>query len=156
MMPKGGWNRKSDDERRATGTFRPSRGDDARDRRLAANVFAGPGFQDVPDPEFPLGDVGQRKYFELAGRLLEQGKLSNATRETAEQVAVLWESQHQRMACGERVPAYLTRDIARFLATLKLAEDTTPIGGNVGAADEPNPFEIIGAALAPFATGRLR
>lgn len=154
-MPKGR-SRKSDDERKANGTYRPSRSSEALDRRIAANVFAGPGYQDVPDPEYPLGDFGQRKYFELAGRLLREGKLSRATRDITEQVAILYEIQRQRMACGDRVPAYLTRDISRHLAMLKLAEDTTPIGGNVGARTRENPFSICGALLAPFAPRGLR
>ncbi|GJD59608.1 hypothetical protein [Methylobacterium dankookense] len=155
-MPSGGNNRKSDDERRASGSYRPSTSSAARDRRIADNIYAGPGFRDVPDPEYPLGDFGQRKYFELAGRLLAEGKLSRAMRDTAEQVAILSEIQHQRMACGERVPAYLTRDISRHLAMLKLAEDTTPIGGNVGARAQENPFRFCGALLAPFAPRGLR
>lgn len=31
-MPRGGWNRLSDDEKRRRGTFRPSRGEEARSR----------------------------------------------------------------------------------------------------------------------------
>ena len=86
----------------------------------------------------------------------EHSRKSNDTGSPEVQVAILSEIQHQRMACGERVPAYLTRDISRHLAMLKLAEDTTPIGGNVGARAQENPFRICGALLAPFAPRGLR
>ena len=154
-MPRGGL-RKTDEELQASGTFRPSRSNAAKDRRLAENIFAGPGFQDVPDPEYPLGNFGQRKYFELCGRLLNEGKLCAGTRATAEQVAILMESQRADMASGKRVPAYLTREISKQLALLRLAEDLTPIGGNVSVQQKPNRFAACGAILASFAPGRVR
>jgi hypothetical protein len=130
--------------------------DERRARQLAEKVFAGPGFIDVPDPSMPLSDFEQRKYFELCGRLVAQGKLTAATRDGVEQIAILYGAQYQRLSCGQRVPAYITRDIARLTANLRLVEDLTPIGGNVGLKPKENPFDLCGALLAPFAPGRLR
>lgn len=156
-MPKGGWhNAKSDEEKRITGSYRPSNSEAARARKLAENVFAGPGFTDVPDPTLPLSPFEQRQYFEVCGRVLAQGRLTDSTRKIAEQMALLYGQQHQRLTCNERVPAYITRDLMRLTASLKLVEDTQPIGGNVGTSKKENPFGVIGALIRPFAPGRLQ
>jgi hypothetical protein len=148
--------RKTDAERKASGSWRPSNSSEAQDRRIAENIYAGPGYQDVPDPEMPLAGVGQKKYFELCGKLLEQGKLTYTTRATAEQVAILTEAQHQRLVCGQRIPVYLTRDISRFMALLKLSEEVAPIGGNVSIVPKENPFDPCGSLLVAFTPERLR
>jgi hypothetical protein len=154
-MPRGIHNGVSDERRKASGSFRPSNSEEARGRRLSAKVFAGPGFQDIPDPEFPFGEYGLRKYFELAGRLLREGKLSRATQQIAEQLAIQYEIQHQRASCGQRQQATASNNIMKFLALLKLSEDLTPVGGNVSIERKKNPFGPCGG-LAALAKVRLR
>jgi hypothetical protein len=150
-MPSGGWNRKSDEHRKLTGTFRPSDSDAAKARRLAEKVFAGPAFKDVPDPTLPLSRYAERIYFQFAGRLLDQGKLTASTAEICELIAVVKDDQHIRVTSGKTVPTYSIRELSKHIASLKLIEDTQPIGGSVGAPKEENPFRIIGKVIRPFA-----
>lgn len=155
-MPRGIHNGVSDEQRKASGSFRPSNSEEARGRRLSEKVFAGPGFVDIPDPDYPFGEYGLRKYYELAGRLLKQGKLSGSTMQIAEQLAIQYEIQHQRASCGQKPGTSTTAVIMRLLALLKLTDDLTPVGGNVSVTPQENPYDVCGALLAPFTPGRLR
>lgn len=146
----------SDEEKKARGTFDPRYSEEARGRRLSDKLFAGPGYQDVPDPENPLTDYEQKIYFELCGQLLRQGKLTMSTRDIAEEVALLKGSRRMKIECGLKVPAYITRDIMNYSGKLKLVEDTSPIGGNVSFQPKANVFDVCGTLLAPFAKGGLR
>lgn len=154
-MPAGGI-AKTDAEKRLNGTYREGRNVAAQQRRLSEKVFAGPGFQDVPDPKYNLGDWGQREYFRLCGKLLAQGRLSESTVAVSENYAICAEDLYIRRSTGYRVPAILLARMDRYLALLKLAEDTTPIGGNVALQPKENPFDACGAVLAPFAQSRPR
>lgn len=152
-MPAGAIG-KTDAEKRLNGTYRPGKSVAARERRLSEKIFAGPGFQDVPDPKYNLGDWGQREYFRLCGKLLAQGRLSESTVAISENFAILAEELHARRSTGQRTPAVLLANMDRYLALLKLVEDTKPIGGNVALQPKENPFDICGALLAPFAQSR--
>lgn len=154
-MPAGAIG-KTDAEKRLNGTYRPGTSVAARERRLSEKIFAGPGFQDVPDPKYNLNDWGQREYFRLCGKLLAQGRLSESTLAISENFAILSEELHARRSTGQRVPAVLLANMDRYLALLKLVEDTTPIGGNVALQPKENPFDVCGVTLAPFAQGRPR
>ena len=63
-----------------------------RQTRLAEKVthlFAYPRLDTVPDPEFPLGQHGKKKYRELAEMLLKAGQLTTITRGFAETASVV-------------------------------------------------------------------
>lgn len=154
-MPRGIDKATSDEQKKANGSFRPHKSEAVRTQRLSEKVFAGPGFVDIPDPEFPFGEFGLRKYYELGGRLLRAGKLSHSTQQIAEQLAIQYEIQHQRASCGQPVRVMNTTNIMKLLALLKLTDDLTPVGGNVGIEPKKNAFSPCGG-LAALAKVRLR
>jgi hypothetical protein len=154
-VPRGIHNGLSDEHKKASGSFRPSTSEETRTRRLSEKIFAGPGFVDIPDPDYPFGEYGLRRYYELAGRLLKQGKLSGSTLQIAEQLAIQYEIQQQRASCGQRVSSGTTTLIMRLLALLKLTDDLTPVGGNVSIERKKNSFGPCGG-LATLAKNRLR
>lgn len=110
--------------------------------RAAQKIFTLPGYQDIPDPSLPLGMIGLKKYFELCGQLYRQGKLNRATRDAAEQVAVMYQDQHARLTEGKRVPAYVTQVIQRNMSILNLIEETEKL--SVADPERPNRFEHCG------------
>lgn len=145
----------SDEEKKARGTFRAGTSTEVRNRKLGEKVFAGPGYQDVPDPEFPLGDIGLKQYFRLAGRVLrEKGRLSDVIQRACESYSILWEEAYTRRITGKKVPASIVERMDRSLSILKLAEVATVVDPD--AADpKKNPFRACGLVSA-LAKGRLR
>lgn len=148
-MPRGGFN--TDEMKKASGSWRPSNSDAVRARKLSEKVFALPTHDEIPDPELPLRTKGLKKYYELCGQLHRQGKLTRFARDAAEQVATLFQDQHERMAAGKRVPAYITQNIQRLMGQLALIEDTEKV--TEMRPDVPNPFEHSGF---PNMRGRRR
>jgi hypothetical protein len=144
----------SDEEKKAKGTFNAAFSREARAKKLGEKVFAGPGYQDVPDPEFPMGEVGQLQYFRLAGRVLkEKGRLSDAIQRACESYAMLWEEAYDRKMAGKRVPLTVIERMDRSLGILKLAEQATVIDPD--AEPKINPFSACGG-VAALAKSRLR
>jgi hypothetical protein len=138
------WNTKTDAEKKAAGTYRKGTvSEAAHARKLSENVYAHPTFQDVPDPQLPFNDVGMKKYFEVCGMLLGQGKLTAVTRDIAEQIALLVQDQHTRLAKGLMATAFSTNQLQRLLSMLKIADEASPIG--IMTADRMNRFRSSGS-----------
>jgi hypothetical protein len=152
---KGAYGNLSDEEKKARGTFRENESVEVRRRKLGEKIFAGPGYQDVPDPEFPLGEIGLKQYFRLAGRALkEKGRLSDAIQRACESYAILWEEAYVRRTTGKKIPAGLVERMDRSLAILKLAEVATVVDSDA-LESKKNPFGACGG-VAALAKGRLR
>lgn len=126
-MGSGGHNKLTDAEKIARGTFRPSRSDEVYAERAGAKVVAFPRLREIPVPDLPLNEVGQKKYDELTRALFDADKLTVVTKTAAEQAAALHQEIHRRMSDGKPVPASLSDKLQRALAQLKIAEDAPTI-----------------------------
>jgi hypothetical protein len=155
VTSRGHYGRKSDEEKKRNGSYFPSTSNETGYRKLGEKIYAGPGYQDVPDPHFPLGDIGLQQYFQLAGRVLkEKGRLSDAIQRAIESYSILWEDAYTRQTTGKRVPITLVQRMDRSLAILKLAEVATVV--DTDAIDpKKNPFRACGLVSA-LAKDRLR
>lgn len=149
----GGHNRLSDEEKKRRGTFRAHLSEEAYDQRAAQTVIAGPWLPSIPEPSFPLDEVGRKTYDELTTMLFEQNKLTLVTKMWAEQAAIGQQEIHRLMKAGKTVRASHLNQVERALRALKIAEDAKPIANPAGTA---NKFEACGFANRRNATVRLR
>jgi hypothetical protein len=120
----GGHNKLSEAEKlRRNGKVKASRTDEAYAQRAAEKIVVGPWLSDIPDPEYPLNEIGRKKYFELARAMFEQRKLTLTTKMLAEQVAVLHQQIFQRLSEGQQVPTNMSEKIQRVILQLGIAEN---------------------------------
>lgn len=123
----GGQGRTSDEEKKANGTFRADRSEAVRAAADAAKVVTGPWLTSKPKPDYPLNDVGLKRYNEIIDMLWDQNKLTAVTKMHAENAAVAFQSIHQLASKGQPVRGSLLNQMQRALAALKIAEDAKPI-----------------------------
>lgn len=131
----GGRNRLSEEEKKRRGTFRACRSDAIYDAKAVANVVTGPWIIDkIPEPGFPLGDAGRKKYDELTRALHSQNKLTLVTQVRAELAARLYDKIYTLALEGKHPSASDTIQFQRALDALNIAEHAPPItnpGGKV-------------------------
>lgn len=130
----GGHNRLSDEEKKRRGTLDPRWTEAAIAERKGAKVITGPWLSEIPKSDLPLGDVGLKKYQELTQSLFDMGKLTLSTKILAEQVAVLHEQMHRRMAEGRVVPVGMSSKIQQAVLQLGIAENAPTIAAPSKAA----------------------
>jgi hypothetical protein len=116
-----------DAEKRRRGTYRPENSDAALAERAGAKVVTGPWLPAIPEPDLPLNEIGRRKYDELAKSLFDQNKLTTATRDIAQQIAILHQGQYELLSSGKPVRASMVNEISKLLDKLKIAEDAPTI-----------------------------
>lgn len=148
----GGHNRLSDDEKRARGTFRPDQSDDVYDARQAsATILAGPWLTSIPEPDFPLNDVGRSKYDEWTNELFTQRKLTKIAVTRASALALLYQKIAKRAGEGKDVSA---SDHAKFQSGLRELDIATH--AKVTAQPGKSRFEGVGFANKRTTPFRLR
>jgi len=123
----GGGNRLSDAEKKKRGTFRADKSEAVYEAKEASTVVAGPWLAKIPDPEYPLRDVGRAKYDDLAKQMFDAGKLTSVTHLTLSTFCVLFQKIHTMMAEGREPSASDFTQMRGMLADLKIAEDAKVI-----------------------------
>ena len=147
-----GGGRLSDEEKKAKGTFKPSRSDAVYDARAAAKVITGPWLTAIPEPSLPLNEAGRAKYDELANLLFQGNKLTKVTCMDCEVVALHWQNVQAKVAAGLPPSTDTLKQIASITARLKIAEEAAPIANPA----QRNKFASIGTANNVVSTFRLR
>lgn len=123
----GGSNRLSDEEKKARGTFRKSNSDQVYEARAAAKVVSGPWLSEIPKPELPLNELGEKKYNELARILFDNNALTTITRMQAETAAMLFEKFDRLLRENKSPSASDLTQYQRALAALGIAENAPTI-----------------------------
>lgn len=125
----GGHNRISDAEKKAKGTFRVDRTEEAYAEKAGAKVLAFPTLRQIPDPQLPLNEIGLAKYQELARLLFDAQKLTAITRDAAEAAAVQWQGMHKSLSEGKDIPAHRYLAFERAMKIINVANNAPQIGG---------------------------
>lgn len=142
----------SDDEKIKRGTFREDWSEEAIAARNAAKVVTGVFLPRVPEPGFPLNEIGRKKYDQLASLLLNQNKLTTVTCDDCERMAVMHQQMHACLESGKRVPMELIKRMDSISVRLRIAEDAPAIA-NPG---KKNRFEGSGFSNSRTSPIRLR
>lgn len=112
----GGHNRLSDEEKKKRGTYRADQSETIYDVRATKKVVAGPWLSKIPEPDYPLNEVGRAKYDEWTKELFEQNKLTKVTVMKASALALLHQKLHRLASEGKEPSA---NDFAKFQSALK-------------------------------------
>lgn len=148
----GGGKKKSDEQKKREGTFRPDRSEEARIERQAAKIIGGPWLSDIPKPELQLNETGKKKYEELAKMLLDQNKLTMISRMTAETAAMMFQKIQGLTESGKMPTASDITQYQRALSALGLAENAKPIA----SVNQLNKYEHAGFSTRGNAAFRVR
>lgn len=149
----GGRNRLSDEEKKRRGTFRPDNSDAVYDQRAAARVIAGPWLSSIPDPEYPLNEIGMAKYRELTEPLFRDNKLTAVTVMRASTAALLHQKFHAYALAGKPISGSDVAQMRGILADLDIANSAPPIADPNG---KRNKFAQAGFASRRTAQVTLR
>lgn len=148
----GGINRLSDEERKKRGTHRPWQGDDVLDDRNAKRVVKGPWLSAIPEPDFPLSELGRTKYDELSAELFAQHKLTKITVTLASIAAMMHQKFHHLATIGKHPSGH---DVAKYqsvLRDMKIADNAKV----TASPDAKNKFAGVGFANSRATPFRLR
>lgn len=110
---------RSDAEKIARGTLEVRWSEETRAERKIVQLFQHPRLDTIPDAEFPLNQVGSKKYRELAEMLLKAGQLTIVTKGYAETAAVAFETIHSLRSDGKEVRAALIQQYNRALGNIQ-------------------------------------
>lgn len=152
MTNRGGNNRKSDAEKKAEGTFRESRSEEAYNAAAGARVITGVFLSKIPEPSLPLNKDGRGQYDKLTKLLFEQNKLTEVTCGDCERMAVMHQQMVDRLNNGKNVPVDLIKRMDAISVRLRIAENATTIA-TPGAK---NRFEGSGFSNTRVSTFRLQ
>lgn len=147
----GGHNRLSDDEKKQRGTYRHDQSGDVYDARRASNVITGFFLPTIPEPDFPLNELGRAKYNEWTQELFDQKKLTKIAVTRASALALLFQKIARRAGEGKDVSA---SDQAKFQSGLRDLD----IAQHAKVTAEPGKsrFEFVGFADKVASPVRLR
>lgn len=140
----------SDEEKKRRGTFREDTSEAVRLANVAAKVVTGPWLDRIPEPTLPLGEVGRKKYEELARQLFDQSKLTLVTQMHAEVAAGQYEKIYALRTADKHPSASDITQLQRALDALKIAEDAPPINNPAG---KKNKFTVCGFSNRVSAAG---
>lgn len=152
----GGWNRLSDEEKKARGTFRADQSEEVYGAKRAATIITGPWLSSIPEPDFPLTDIGRAKYDEWTQELFDQKKLTKIAVTRASALALQFQKIAKRASEGKDVSA---SDQAKFQSGLRdldiaqhakvTAEPGKSRFADVGFADKKSsPIRLLRPAAA--------
>lgn len=152
MGGRGSGTSLSDEEKKARGTFRAEKSTEARKDKAEAQVISGPWLSSIPEPEYPLNDVGRKKYDDITRWLFDSNKLTTSTH-TLASLAGLYHQKLSKMAGEDRAPT--ASDLTQYrgvIRDLRIAEDAKPIA----SPGQANKFSGSGFANRRSAEVRLR
>lgn len=152
MTNRGGNNRKTDAEKKAEGTFRASRSEEAYNAAAGAKVITGVFLTQIPKPTVPLTEVGKAQYDKLTKLLFEQNKLTEVTCGDCERMAVMHQQMVDRLNSGKNVPIDLIKRMDAISVRLRIAENAPAVASPGGK----NRFEGSGFSNARVSAFRLR
>lgn len=108
-----------------------------------SNVVTGVFLSKIPEPDYPLGTFGRRKYDEFTRMLYDGGKLTLVSVARASVAARFAEKLHVMALEGKYPTASDMTQLQRALDSLGIAEDAPPIA----SPGKTNKFAHSGFAL---------
>jgi hypothetical protein len=123
----GDGGRVSDAEKQRRGTVDPRFTEAEQQKRQESRVITGPWLSEIPKSEFPLGDLGVKKYTELTQMLFDQNKLTLVTVMHAQVAAMQFEKISNMLKEGKHPSASDSTQLQRALAALRIAENAQKI-----------------------------
>ena len=142
----------SDAAKKASGTFRADRSEEAYAAKRAEKVIVGPWLTAIPEPEMPLNAVGRAKYDEITNLLFAQNKLTKVTCMDCEVLALHWQGVQARIEKGKAPSSDSLKQITAITQRLRIAEDAPAIANPT----QRNKFASVGTANRVLSSFRLR
>ncbi len=143
--------RKSDEEKKRDGTFRPDRSAAAYAEKDANKVITGLFFSEVPVPSLPLDEYGKATYEKWARLLIDQGKLTSVTAAHCESLGLIDMRINQKVTSGKVPTADDMKQRTSVIRMLGVAENAPVIAGKA-----KNRFEGAGFSNSRSSPFRLR
>jgi hypothetical protein len=143
--------RKSDEEKKRAGTFRPDRSEEAYAAKAGEKVVTGIFFSEIPVPSMPLDSYGKATYEKWARLLLDQGKLTSVTAAHCESLGLIDMRINQKVTAGKMPTADDMKQRTSVIRMLGVAENAPIIAGKAKSR-----FEGAGFSNSRSSPFRLR